>query len=159
MLKFFYRLKRRGGAVLFAVIAIMSLLIAMAITAYFTARSSYNTVVSNYDFSQTYLSAISVGEIYKGIARLESSDPRRVVLLDWLESIRSQFSSRILPFDEETSMSWGELVGNALRTGHPKPLVDAQIAATALRHGMTLVTRNVRDMTDFGVELFNPFDE
>ena len=106
-----------------------------------------------------YLSAISVGEIYKGIARLESSDPRRVVLWDWLESIRSQFSSRILPFDEETSMSWGELVGNALRAGHPKPLVDAQIAATALRHGMTLVTRNVRDMTDFGVELFNPFDE
>ena len=63
MLKFFYRLKRRGGAVLFAVIAIMSLLIAMAITAYFTARSSYNTVVSNYDFSQTYLSAISVSDM------------------------------------------------------------------------------------------------
>lgn len=63
MLKFFYRLKRRGGAVLFAVIAIMSLLIAMAITAYFTARSSFNTVVSNYDFSQTYLSAISVSDM------------------------------------------------------------------------------------------------
>ncbi|HBI51616.1 MAG TPA: hypothetical protein DDX72_02415 [Ruminococcaceae bacterium] len=63
MLKFFYRLKRRGGAVLFAVIAIMSLLIAMAITAYFTARSSYQTVVSNYDFSQMYLSAISVSDM------------------------------------------------------------------------------------------------
>ena len=63
MLKFFYRLKRRGGAVLFAVIAIMSLLIAMAITAYFTARSSYQTVVSNYDFSQMYLSAVSVSDM------------------------------------------------------------------------------------------------
>lgn len=63
MLKFFYRLKRRGGAVLFAVIAIMSLLIAMAVTAYFTARSAYQTVVSNYDFSQMYLSAISVSDM------------------------------------------------------------------------------------------------
>ena len=106
-----------------------------------------------------YLSAISVGEIYKGIARLESGDTRRAVLLDWLESIRCQFASRILPFDEETSMSWGELVGNALRIGHPKPLVDAQIAASALRHGMMLVTRNVRDMADFGVEIVNPFGE
>lgn len=106
-----------------------------------------------------YLSAISLGEIYKGIARLESGDPRRVVLSDWLESIRSQFASRILPFDEGASMSWGELVGNALRIGHPKPLVDAQIAATTLRHGMMLVTRNVRDMADFGVEIVNPFDE
>ena len=106
-----------------------------------------------------YLSAISLGEIYKGIAWLESGDPRRVVLSDWLESIRSQFASRILPFDEGASMSWGELVGNALRIGHPKPLVDAQIAATTLRHGMMLVTRNVRDMADFGVEIVNPFDE
>ena len=63
MLKFFYRLRRRGGVVLFAVIAIMTLLIAMATTAYFTARSSYNTVVSNYDFSQTYLSAISISDM------------------------------------------------------------------------------------------------
>ena len=63
MLKFFYRLKRRGGAVLFAVIAIMSLLIAMAVTAYFTARSAYQTVVSNYDFSQMYLSAVSVSDM------------------------------------------------------------------------------------------------
>ena len=45
------------------------------------------------------------------------------------------------------------------RKGQPKPFADSQIAATALCHGMTLVTRNVRDMADFGVELFNPFDD
>ena len=106
-----------------------------------------------------YLSAITLGEIHKGIVRLDSDDPRRAVLADWLESIRSRFASRIIPFDEETSMTWGELIGSALRVGRPKPIVDAQIAATALRHGMTLVTRNVRDMADFGVEIFNPFGE
>ena len=63
MLKLFYRLKRKHGAVLFFVVAVMSLLIAMATTAYYTARSSYRTVVSNYDYSQLYLSAISVSDI------------------------------------------------------------------------------------------------
>ena len=106
-----------------------------------------------------YLSAITLGEIHKGIARLDSRDPRRGVLADWLRTIRSRFASRIISFDEKTSMTWGELIGNALRVGRPKPLVDAQIAATALCHGMTLVTRNVHDMTDFGVEIFNPFGE
>ena len=106
-----------------------------------------------------YLSAITLGEIHKGIARLDPGDSRRVLLADWLESIRRRFASRIIPFDEDTSMTWGELMGDAPRNGRPKPLVDAQIAATALRHGMTLVTRNMRDMADFGVVLFNPFEE
>ena len=66
MLKFFYRLKRRNGVVLFAVIAVMTLLIAMASTAYLTARSSYQSVVSNYDFSQLYLSTTSVADMVIG---------------------------------------------------------------------------------------------
>ena len=57
------RVRRKKGAVLFAVIAIMALLIAMASTAYFTARSSYNSVISNYSYSQLYLSAISVSDM------------------------------------------------------------------------------------------------
>jgi hypothetical protein len=75
MLKFFYRLKRRHGVVLFAVIAIMTLLIAMATTAYFTARSSYQTVVSNYDFSQTYLSAISISDMLIEAVTQDTSHP------------------------------------------------------------------------------------
>ena len=57
------RVRRKKGAVLFAVISIMALLIAMASTAYYTARSAYNSVVSNYDYSQLYLSAISVSDM------------------------------------------------------------------------------------------------
>ena len=75
MLKFFYRLKRRHGVVLFAVIAIMTLLIAMATTAYFTARASYQTVVSNYDFSQTYLSAISISDMLIEAVTQNTSKP------------------------------------------------------------------------------------
>ena len=72
MLKFFYRLTRRKGVVLFAVIAIMTLLIAMASTAYFTARSSYKTVVSNYNFSQMYLAATSVSDMMIAAATQDS---------------------------------------------------------------------------------------
>lgn len=57
------RVKRRKGAVLFAVISIMALLIAMASTAYFTAKSAYNSVISNYSYSQLYLSTISVSDM------------------------------------------------------------------------------------------------
>ncbi len=63
MLKMLYRLRRKHGAVLFAVISIMALLIAMASAAYYTARGSYNTVVSNYDYSQLYLSAVSAADM------------------------------------------------------------------------------------------------
>ncbi len=57
------KMKQKKGAVLFAVIAVMALLIAMSTTAYYTARSAYNSVVSNYDYSQLYLSAISVSDM------------------------------------------------------------------------------------------------
>ena len=50
-----------------------------------------------------------------------------------------------------------KVIDESLRIGRPKPIVDSQIAATALSHGMTLVTRNVTDMADFGVEIVNPF--
>ena len=63
MLKFFYRLKRRRGVVLFAVIAMMTILITMATVAYFTTRTAYQTVVSNYDFSQMYISTTSVSDM------------------------------------------------------------------------------------------------
>ncbi|MGN0657517.1 MAG: hypothetical protein ACI4KR_12090 [Ruminiclostridium sp.] len=75
MLKLFYRLKRKHGAVLFFVVAVMSLLIAMATTAYYTARSSYRTVVSNYDYSQLYLSAISVSDMVMDAVTNDTSTP------------------------------------------------------------------------------------
>lgn len=66
------RMKQKKGAVLFAVIAVMALLIAMASTAYYTARSAYNSVVSNYNYSQLYLSAISVSDM---VSAAVANDP------------------------------------------------------------------------------------
>ena len=114
-------------------------------------------------FSETpdgdmYLSVITIGELRKGIDRLKLDDPRRVKLEKWLAVVRTVFYGRILPFVEETAVAWGEIVGESLRTGKARPIVDAQIAATALMNGMTLVSRNAKDFSGTGVQLFNPFD-
>ena len=64
---------------------------------------------------------------------------------------------RILPFDQEAAMIWGEIMGDGDRTGRPKPTGDAQIAAVARRHHLTLVTRNTRDFTGMDVALLDPW--
>ena len=68
-----------------------------------------------------------------------------------------QFQGRVLPFDAEAAEIWGEIMGDGDRTGRVKPMADAQIAAVARRHGLTLATRNVSDFEDMSVPLLNPW--
>ena len=68
------------------------------------------------------------------------------------------YVQRIVPFDADVAHSWGTLVGRLQAKGVTLPIIDSQIAATALHHDMTLVTRNVKDMEPTGVRLFNPFE-
>lgn len=90
-----------------------------------------------------YLSFITIGEIKKGLVKLGSS-PRISILETWFEEdILKAFETRILPVDKAVSLAWGRLCGEAERIGRKRPAVDALLAATALVHGMTLVTRNV----------------
>jgi predicted nucleic acid-binding protein len=72
----------------------------------------------------------------------------------WLAQVRATFADRLLPVDEQVAIMWGRL-----RAAQPTPpYVDSLIAATALAHGLTVVTRNVRDFTSTGVPVINPFD-
>ena len=72
----------------------------------------------------------------------------------WLDTLRNQFSGRILPVTDVVAFEWGRIA--AIRTRSP---LDAQIAATAMVHGLTLVTRNTVDFEDTGVDLLNPWAE
>ena len=106
-----------------------------------------------------YISFVTVGEIKKGIAK-RGGDLRAQRLEKWLEEdILGEFSDRILPVGRDVSLEWGRICGEAERIGNRRPAVDALIAATALVHGLTLVTRNVDDMAGMGVSIFNPFAE
>jgi predicted nucleic acid-binding protein len=71
--------------------------------------------------------------------------------------LRERFSGRILPVNEETADLWGCLQAAAEARGRPLPTLDCQLAATAMVHGLTLVTRNTDDFATTGVELFDPW--
>jgi toxin FitB len=101
-----------------------------------------------------FLSVITLGEIRKGIERKRSVGATDAARLDsWLSTLLLRYRSRILPFDEESADRWGRIM--AL---HPTvPVEDGQLAATALRHDLTFVTRNVRHAAITGVPLIDPF--
>ena len=105
-----------------------------------------------------FLSVLTLGELRKGAAK--ASDPkRRETIRRWIEEdIAAAFSDAILPVDLAVAERWGTLCGEAERSGRPRPAIDALLAATALVHGLTLVTRNVSDVEWTGVSVFNPFD-
>ena len=103
-----------------------------------------------------YLSVISLGEIQEGITALGNTKKARV-LAAWLASLKQSFHGRILPLDEAVLSTWGELHGQARRKGQPLPVIDSLLAATALTHNLTLVTRNTADFINTGVHLHNPW--
>lgn len=102
-----------------------------------------------------YLSVITIGELTRGVEliRYRRDLIQATQLEQWLAQIKSQFQAYILPFDQTTSQIWG-----VLRVPHPEHAIDKQIAATAMQHQLTLVTRNIKDFEGCGVKLFNPFD-
>lgn len=103
-----------------------------------------------------FVSSLSVGEITKGIAVLKDSKRKRD-LQAWLQGMERQYADRILPIDLETSHIWGELTAAGQKAGKIIPAVDGLIAATALRHGLHVMTRNTEHFESSGVLLLNPW--
>ncbi len=114
--------------------------------------------LKNVNEETLHLSAISLGEIRKGTAILAQGAKRRE-LERWVEEIlRPWFSGRILPVDDIIAERWGVLSAEQKLKGRPLSMADGLIAATALEHGLTVVTRNVKDFTGLGVALLNPWE-
>jgi predicted nucleic acid-binding protein len=106
---------------------------------------------------QVFISVLSIGEIRKGIASLPISN-KRAALEYWLgNEMMPWFSARVLPVTLAVAEQWGELAARLKIAGRPRPIFDTLIAATALKHDLVLVTRNVRDYEDLGVTLLNPW--
>ena len=103
--------------------------------------------------SDLFLSVVTIGEVEKGIAVVASRDPdfaRRLV--GWLDEVLCNFATQILPVDIATARRWGRL---AAAQGHAG--ADLLIAATALEHGLTVATRNLRHFAGTGAALVDPF--
>jgi predicted nucleic acid-binding protein len=104
-----------------------------------------------------YVSVITLAEIQKGIELLDEGK-RRAQLEQWLtQDLETWFSGRVLHVDRQVSRHWASLVAQAVRRGKPLPTVDSLIAATALTHDLTIVTRNVRDFDGTGAPTLNPW--
>ena len=101
-----------------------------------------------------FLSVVTKFELEMGELRLARRDPAQaIVLRTWRQLVLAQFTGRVLPFTEFTTPFCA-----ALHVPDPRSCRDAMIAATALEHGFTVVTRNVGDFTGTGVRLLNPWD-
>ena len=116
------------------------------------------TWVAAQDLGTLWISAVSFGELRKGIVLL-SPGKRRAELETWMEKDLSLlFFGRILPVTRSVAERWGVLEAQRQLAGRPLNVPDGQIAATALEHNLTVVTRNVKDFADLGVTIFNPWD-
>ena len=103
--------------------------------------------------AQLYLSVLVVGEIRQGTERLAARDPERAAAIDdWCRRLVRGYSDRIVPVSLEIAETWGRLNASG-----PLPLADGLMAATALVHDWTFVTRNTADVVRTGARLLNPF--
>lgn len=101
-----------------------------------------------------FTSVLVIGELRRGIASIRRRDAAAAAALEqWLSRLTEMFSDRILPIDVAVADRWG-----ALNVPDPLPTVDGLLAATALVHGLALVTRNTRDVARTGVALVDPFE-
>lgn len=110
------------------------------------------------DPDDLFISVISIGEITHGIARLGAGAKRRE-LEEWLALTERHFADRVLPIGRDIAQLWGELTAKAARTGRTLQAADGLIAATAIHHGLRLMTRNTKDFEDTGLLLLNPWEE
>jgi predicted nucleic acid-binding protein len=102
-----------------------------------------------------YLSAISIGELRRGVdlIRHRGDGLQAEALEAWLAQLLQDYGDRVLVLDSDAAQLWGRM-----RVPHPEHALDKQIAAIALLHELTVVTRNTADFPSTGVTLLNPFD-
>ncbi|MGH7082212.1 MAG: type II toxin-antitoxin system VapC family toxin [Acetobacteraceae bacterium] len=100
-----------------------------------------------------FLSVLALGELRKGVAAKGRTDPDAATSLGaWMDGIETMFAGRVLPVDVAAARCWGELPAT-----RSLPVIDTLIAATAIRYGLTLATRNTRDVGSTGVALVDPW--
>jgi predicted nucleic acid-binding protein len=84
---------------------------------------------------------------------------KKKALASWLNGLETQFADRILAIDAETARLWGEITARARKSGEVIPAVDGLVAATALRHGLHVMTRNIRHFESSGALVLNPWQD
>jgi toxin FitB len=114
--------------------------------------------VASLEEEKLFLSAITVGEIQRGVERLPESH-RKTQLRVWMNSdLVERFGARILPLDAQTLLIWGSLTARMEGSGQTPSIMDSLIVATALQNNLMIVTRNISDFLPCGVQVLNPWE-
>ena len=103
-----------------------------------------------------YVSALTVGEISRGVALLPDGRKKRA-FNGWLNALERQFAHRILPIDPEAAHLWGEITARLAQMGQVRPVIDTLVAATALRHGLGILTCHAARFEGIGVLIVDPW--
>ena len=118
-----------------------------------TADPKVIAFLTETDPSSLYISVLTLGELRKGVAQKMRSDaPGAKRIAEWVDGLEFSFADRIHGIDGPTARLWGELSAQ-----RPRPVIDTLLASTAVVHQLTLVTRNVDDVSDIDVKVLNPF--
>lgn len=105
-----------------------------------------------------FVSAMTFGEIKKGVEKVTDSS-RKKKLERWVgEFLIPRFWNRLLVIDGRVANCWGQLIAKSEKKGRVLPTVDSLIAATALTHDLSIVTRNTKDFENIGIQIINPWD-
>ena len=107
---------------------------------------------------EVQISALTFGELFFGIQELPDGR-KKTALEESYHTIRTTYRDKVLPVSLEISETWGRMQARLRALGRPTPMIDGLIAATALHHDLTLMTRNTRDFEATGVRLFNPWED
>ena len=113
--------------------------------------------IDSQDWDDLYVSALTFGEIRAGAVLAPTAD-QQDALDRWLASVRSELRDQILDVGADEAEAWGRIHARRSAAGAMPAFVDSLIAATAIVHKLTVVTRNVRHFDDLGVSVFNPWD-
>ncbi|MGH9641129.1 MAG: type II toxin-antitoxin system VapC family toxin [Terriglobales bacterium] len=114
--------------------------------------------ISGHSLDELYISAVTLAELRFGIELLSQGNDRRAELNDWLtHAIRPMFDQRVLPVTEDIMFRWRVLLEEGRKTGHTYSQPDLIIAATAIHHGLTVVTRDRSDYEKARVPVVNPW--
>lgn len=116
---------------------------------------SIRMTLESFEDEDLFLSVITIGEIAKGITLLPETHKKQE-LTHWLNGLERQFSDRILPISRDIALMWGELVARAQKNGSTVPTCDGLIAATALYHGLHIMTRNIKHFEATGAITLDP---
>ena len=121
------------------------------------SNASVRKAVEGLAEEESFVSVMSLGEIERGISLLDEGARKRA-LSGWLDGLQRDYAGRILEIDAETARLWGALTARASKAGRQVGAADGLIAATALRHGLHIMTRNVKDFEPTGAMIVNPCD-